>query len=297
MNNNDGGLSTVTCIFISGQTVRYSDKLFLNWLRNVFYWALMFSIAIFMAFFEPSIVTNTSLSPNASFAYWVFIVVTYQVLIFASLFIIRVLNKVFRLEKVYLPVLSAPIVLVLMYVGQVYIALFEHQKIEFRHPPLAHFFVYYILEQSFQFIFINFVFSHLPKNEPTAKKELGKCITPNNLRLVHKANGRKVRVGDREYRLNAIHYFEASEHYIRIVHSGGEDFIRARMSQTLSGVSDDDGIQTHRSFWVSSAHIASARKESGKIIIQSTEHQDFTVARSRKKAVEKWLRDHGIRVE
>ena len=60
-----------------------------------------------------------------------------------------------------------------------------------------------------------------------------------------------IHIGAEKIRASEILYIEAQEHYVMIRTLAGSSLIRAGFSNVLTQLDDIDGIQTHRSWWVS----------------------------------------------
>ena len=64
------------------------------------------------------------------------------------------------------------------------------------------------------------------------------------------AQARKIALAGKTMALSDIRRVKAAEHYLEIHTAQGVEVIRERMATFLEQVSDEDGIQTHRSHWV-----------------------------------------------
>lgn len=82
---------------------------------------------------------------------------------------------------------------------------------------------------------------------------------------------------------------QSAEHYLIVTTNQRTLEIRARMKDFLEQVADDDGIQTHRSFWVS---YAEAHELSGMTVHTST-GGSVPVSRGRLPVVRDWFHGHG----
>lgn len=98
-------------------------------------------------------------------------------------------------------------------------------------------------------------------------------------------NLRKVTLAGRSFVLNEIERVKAAEHYLEVYGAFGLEIIRERMSTFLDQVKEDDGIQTHRSHWVS--------RKSAEGYVGGTVRLpcggNVPVARGRQQAVRDWL--------
>lgn len=97
---------------------------------------------------------------------------------------------------------------------------------------------------------------------------------------------RMVTLAGRSYPLSDIGRVKAAEHYLEL-HSGDKvEVIRERMSTFLEQVTAEDGIQTHRSHWVSRAKAAALTGAK----LQLTCGERVPVARGRLDGVRAWVR-------
>lgn len=72
----------------------------------------------------------------------------------------------------------------------------------------------------------------------------------------HKSqNQRSITLAGRKFVLSEIARVKAAEHYLEVHNETGSEVIRERMSTFLEQVTPDDGIQTHRSHWVSQRYV------------------------------------------
>lgn len=97
---------------------------------------------------------------------------------------------------------------------------------------------------------------------------------------------RKVTLAGSSYVLADIHRVKAAEHYLEVYSQSGVEMIRERMSTFLEQVTPEDGIQTHRSHWVSVQTIATLSGAT----LSLHDGEKVPVARGRMEAVRDWLR-------
>ncbi len=98
-----------------------------------------------------------------------------------------------------------------------------------------------------------------------------------------------IRIAGRTLPLNSVACVRNEEHYLVVKTTMGTLRLRARMNDLLIQVSDDDGIQTHRSFWVS---VDEALELRGSTILTRSGYV-IPVSRYRIKAVRAWCKRHG----
>lgn len=100
---------------------------------------------------------------------------------------------------------------------------------------------------------------------------------------------RKVTLAGRSFALSDIQRVKAAEHYLELYGTDGIEVIRERMSTFLEQVSDEDGIQTHRSHWIARPRAAEMKGDS----LRLTCGGKVPVARGRIAAVKSWLSAQG----
>lgn len=98
-----------------------------------------------------------------------------------------------------------------------------------------------------------------------------------------------VRIAGRSLPLDTLRCVRNEEHYLVVKTTMGTLRLRARMNDLLMQVSDDDGIQAHRSFWVS---VDEALELRGSTILTRSGCV-IPVSRYRRKAVRAWCERHG----
>lgn len=99
------------------------------------------------------------------------------------------------------------------------------------------------------------------------------------------AQPRFVVLSGRSFPVEAIRKVRSAEHYLVVTTAQGTSEFRARMKDFVEQVTEDDGIQTHRSYWVS-------RDEPLKLdgsIIKTRSGEDIPVSRGRLPQVREWF--------
>ena len=91
----------------------------------------------------------------------------------------------------------------------------------------------------------------------------------------------------REAELWAI---SSEDHYLRVHTNLGEELILMRLADAVRELAGSEGLQTHRSWWVSKAGIAETRRENGRLMLVLKSGVEAPVSRSFQPAV----RDAGI---
>lgn len=70
-----------------------------------------------------------------------------------------------------------------------------------------------------------------------------------------------------KYRSAELYAISSEDHYLRVHTSLGEEMILMRLADALRELAPADGLQTHRSWWVSIAGVAETRRENGKLVL------------------------------
>jgi hypothetical protein len=86
-----------------------------------------------------------------------------------------------------------------------------------------------------------------------------------------------------------IQYMRMEDHYLRVFTDEGDGMTLHRMSDATRDLAKTDGMQVHKSWWVSAAAIDEIRQENRKRIIRTKDGAEIPVGRS----FEGYLRDAG----
>ena len=70
------------------------------------------------------------------------------------------------------------------------------------------------------------------------------------------------------------------DHYTEVVTSRGRELVLLRFSDALREIGGTPGLQVHRSHWVADAHVASLKRDNGKILILMRDGTQIPVSRS-----------------
>lgn len=73
---------------------------------------------------------------------------------------------------------------------------------------------------------------------------------------------------------------EAEDHYLRLHTSRGQDLVLMRLSDAIAELQGIEGAQVHRSWWVSRAAIADARRGDGRATLTLTDGAEVPVSRT-----------------
>jgi len=92
-----------------------------------------------------------------------------------------------------------------------------------------------------------------------------------------------------ELRSAPILALKAEDHYLRVYTTRGEALIHMRIGDAETALADNDGVRTHRSFWVARAAFKSVARADGRMTLMLDNGLSAPVSRSRTEAVNAWL--------
>ena len=75
------------------------------------------------------------------------------------------------------------------------------------------------------------------------------------------------------------------DHYVEIVTSAGAALILLRLTDAISEVPRDAGLQVHRSHWIATSEVKSARRDGAKAVLTMSDGRDIPVSRTYVQAV------------
>ncbi|WP_425038533.1 LytTR family DNA-binding domain-containing protein [Primorskyibacter sp. S187A] len=133
---------------------------------------------------------------------------------------------------------------------------------------------YYFIVQIIEFAFIRLILPTMHVEEQDAEPDIPE---------------RTFWLGDRELRSLDLHYVEAKEHYVRVVMKEDEILHRQRLGDLVAQLDPMDGLQPHRSWWVSRYAAPRAEKINGRVVLITFDGTQIPVARGRYADVEAWL--------
>jgi LytTr DNA-binding domain len=72
----------------------------------------------------------------------------------------------------------------------------------------------------------------------------------------------------------------SEDHYLRVYTDRGEELILMRLADAVRELGEDNGLQTHRSWWVSHTGVADTRRTNGKLFLILKSGQEAPVSRT-----------------
>ncbi|MEY4873210.1 MAG: hypothetical protein RLZZ563_2540 [Pseudomonadota bacterium] len=76
----------------------------------------------------------------------------------------------------------------------------------------------------------------------------------------------------------------ATDHYTEVTTEHGSQTLLLRLADAILEAAPTDGLQVHRSHWVSRKHIAALRRDKGRVILTLTDGRDIPVSRTYEQA-------------
>jgi hypothetical protein len=92
-----------------------------------------------------------------------------------------------------------------------------------------------------------------------------------------------------EFRTARVLLMEADDHYLRIHTDRGPTLVHMRIGEAERLLANEDGIRTHRSYWVSRRALAGVIRRPGQVRLDLQGGLSAPVARARMEAVDAWL--------
>lgn len=83
-----------------------------------------------------------------------------------------------------------------------------------------------------------------------------------------------------KFRTSTLHAITSEDHYLRVYTSMGDELILMRLADAVRELSDADGIQVHRSWWIARAGIAEEKKRDGRTLLILESGTEVPVSRS-----------------
>lgn len=78
----------------------------------------------------------------------------------------------------------------------------------------------------------------------------------------------------------AVISVEMSDHYAKITTTKGSEMLHLRMSDAVEQLSDHDGIQIHRSFWINRKYLKEVYRDGRKTMVRLTNGSEFPIGDS-----------------
>lgn len=100
-------------------------------------------------------------------------------------------------------------------------------------------------------------------------------------------------VGGERFDMRGLLHIEAREHHVHLTFEDKRQLTRARLGDIVAQTRAEDGIQPHRSWWVSRNSVVTPERKGGRLVLRLRDNTEVPVARTRISDVENWLQKHG----
>lgn len=92
-----------------------------------------------------------------------------------------------------------------------------------------------------------------------------------------------------EFRTARVLVIQADDHYLRVHTDRGVTLVHMRIAEAERLLAAEDGVRTHRSFWVARRALLSVTRRAGRVTLELHGGLAAPVARARVTAVDAWL--------
>lgn len=99
-------------------------------------------------------------------------------------------------------------------------------------------------------------------------------------------------IGAQPVPLDELNYLEARQHHVHASLTAGTLTLRTRLADVLAQTRPEDGVQTHRSWWVARRAVRGLEEEGGKPVLRLLGGAGVPVARARIPEIERWIATH-----
>ncbi len=104
-----------------------------------------------------------------------------------------------------------------------------------------------------------------------------------------KGDPNKVAIGGSLYDPRTLLFVQSAGHYLEIHFSDRSEFVRMSMANLTRQIRKEDGIQPHRSYWVSKSAVSGFERKNGRGFVLLTDGTEIPISRGRSKAVKEWV--------
>ena len=139
---------------------------------------------------------------------------------------------------------------------------------------------YFISVQVSEALFYRYIY-------PGLREELDAAERPED-----EAEVKHIIIGGERILLADVVTIEAREHHVHVTLTNSNLTLRARLSDVIAQTKPCEGVQTHRSYWVSRNVIQGLGQANGRPVLVLKNDATVPIARTRMAAVEDWLEDH-----
>ncbi|MGP6085334.1 LytTR family DNA-binding domain-containing protein [Antarctobacter jejuensis] len=149
-------------------------------------------------------------------------------------------------------------------------------------PILPSLFYYWLIAELFGLIYFRYVRFHVDgrTGDVQPRTDAPPPAIPEERHIV---------IGTQPVPLSRLHHIEAHEHHVLITMDGQSITHRGRLSDIVAQTGPDDGLQPHRSWWVSANAARDLTREGQRHLLQLDDGTRVPVARTRLDQVRDWL--------
>ncbi|MFQ1700999.1 LytTR family DNA-binding domain-containing protein [Loktanella agnita] len=231
-------------------------------------------LGVFLLFITDPNYLRDTLGPVAGMTVWAASALCYLTAIFLSLCLHSFLMTKFGPYPIYAPLNSAVVLLLVYIIMQTVIDHFTggayHNGI---YPLFFNILAAILIIEAMFLRFVMFVIAPVPGEEEPVATGLSGIVT----------------IGDRRFPVAKIQHILSQEHYLQVTLSNDTLVLRARLSDAIEQTVESDGVQPHRSWWVSAVAEPRLSKSDGRQVLRLSDGTEVPIAKARLSAVQQWL--------
>ena len=149
----------------------------------------------------------------------------------------------------------------------------------------GNFLFYFLAVLVIEAVFFRFVFPILVPQEDSALPAVQTAANDDETL-------RHVIIGGERIPLHKIRTIEARAHHVQVTMIDAETRLRARLGDIVAQTNPNDGVQTHRSWWVSRAAASAVVENEGRPSLRLICNGHVPIARTRVDDVQAWASEH-----
>lgn len=142
---------------------------------------------------------------------------------------------------------------------------------------------YFLAVQVSEAVFYKYIYPNMDVHDDTADNVEDDVATDTPKHII---------IGGERIPLRHIHLIEAREHHVHVTLSDSRRRLRARLGDVVAQTSSEDGVQTHRSWWVARHAAKELAEEDGRPVLRLIDNAHIPVARTRVGDVRMWVDEH-----
>lgn len=273
-------------VLINGRVLQFMPHELRGFLTSPPLGLALVAILVLLIAVDPHVFPNP-VNVFSRIAFWAMGIATYFCVMILVSAVANSIVRMFGLRSVYLPFVDIPIIVIATIIGAYIGGLFlENGDARLELAPLD-FVRNFLLAQGLQFVLVNWGFTdYLRRVRAKENRTSGSsgATSPRSQRSVS-ANGRTILI-------DQLIYMESKQHYVEIKTLTGGLTVRSTLKSLMGQLDDADGVQVHRSFWVSAWALSRMSGGAEKRIVHLFDGSTLPVSRPRAAAVERWFNAH-----